>query len=142
MICNFFLQYTFTIQQTSRENAQNYLVDRSCCHDLTPNSCNYMYCNFWPFTCKANYPHRPIIAYGEKKSTDYLHWWITRMLCYSTFWWQKHDIKLIHFGLLKVVCLTFENLKASLLSLKVKEIQMCAQFCVNISMYFIDKIIQ
>ena len=38
--------------------------------------------------------------------------------------------------------LTFENLKASLSSLKVKEVQMHAQFGVNISMYFIDKIIQ
>ena len=65
LTCYFSLQYTFTIQQTSRENAQNYLVDRS--HDLTPNSCNYMYCNFWPFTCKADYLHRPIIAYGKKK---------------------------------------------------------------------------
>ena len=37
---------------------------------------------------------------------------------------------------------SFENLKASLPSLKVKEIQMRVQFCVNISMYFIDEIIQ
>ena len=22
------------------------------------------YHNFWPFTCMANYPHQPIIAYG------------------------------------------------------------------------------
>ena len=43
---------------------------------------------------------------------------------------------------LKLSDLTFENLKASLLSFKVKEIQTRAQFCVNISMYFIDKIIQ
>ena len=33
---------------------------------------------------------------------------------------------------------TSKNLKASLSSLKVKEIQTRAQFCVNISMYFID----
>ena len=37
---------------------------------------------------------------------------------------------------------TFENLKASLSSLKVKEIQTCAQFCINISMYFIDKTVK
>ena len=43
---------------------------------------------------------------------------------------------------LKLSDLTFENLKASLSSLKIKEIQMHAQFGVNISMYFIDKIIQ
>ena len=43
---------------------------------------------------------------------------------------------------LKLSDLTFENLKASLSSFKVKEIQTRAQFCVNISMYFIDKIIQ
>ena len=47
-----------------------------------------------PITRTADYPHRPIIAYGEKKkSTDYPHWWITHTLCYSTFWWQKRDIK-------------------------------------------------
>ena len=33
-------------------------------------------------------------------------------------------------------------MNAYLLSVKVKEIQTRAQFCVNISMYFIDKIIQ
>ena len=33
-------------------------------------------------------------------------------------------------------------MNAYLLSVKVKEIQTCAQFYVNISMYFIDKIIQ
>ena len=38
--------------------------------------------------------------------------------------------------------LTFESMNAYLLSVKVKEIQTRAQFCVNISMYFIDKIIQ
>ena len=26
------------------------------------------YPNFWSFTRTANYPHQPIIAYGEKKS--------------------------------------------------------------------------
>ena len=42
----------------------------------------------------------------------------------------------------KLSDLTFENLKATLSCLKVKEIQTRAQFCVSISMYFIDKIIQ
>ena len=37
------------------------------------------------------------------------------------FRWRKRDIKAIHFSL---------------------SIQTCAQFCVNISLYFIDKIIQ
>ena len=27
----------------------------------------YIYCNFRSFTHTADYPHRPIIAYGEKK---------------------------------------------------------------------------
>ena len=42
------------------------------------------------------------------------------MLCYSTFWWQKRDIKGDTFQ--KLSDLTFENVKVSLLSLKVKEI--------------------
>ena len=55
------------------------------------------------FTCTADYPNWPIIAQAKKKSTDYLHWWITHTLCYSTFWWKKRDLKVIHFSLLKVV---------------------------------------
>ena len=47
---------------------------------------NTYYRNFWSFTRTADYPHRPIIA------TDYPHWWITRTLCYATFWWRKRYI--------------------------------------------------
>ena len=55
-----------------------------------------------PITHTGRLLHRP-----KKKSTDYLHWWITRTLCYSTFWWRKRDIKVIHFSLLKVVWSNF-----------------------------------
>ena len=55
-----------------------------------------------PITHTGRLLHRP-----KKKSTYYLHWWITRTLCYSTFWWQKRDIKVIHFSLLKVVWSNF-----------------------------------
>ena len=48
----------------------------------------------------------------KKKSTDYLHWWITCMLCYSTLWWRKRDIKVIHFSLLKVVWSNFWKLES------------------------------
>ena len=51
------------------------------------------YRNFRPFTRAADYPHRLIIAYGEKKSTDHPHWWITRTLCSLNVWWRKRDIK-------------------------------------------------
>ena len=65
--------------------------------------------------CTADYLHRPIIAYGGKKElTDYPLWWIKP---------ARYVIQL--FG--------GEN---------VTFIQTRAQFCVNVRIYFIDKIIQ
>ena len=48
----------------------------------------YIHRNFLPFTRTADFPHRPIIAYGgeKKKSTDYPHWWIT-----CTLWKPRRD---------------------------------------------------
>ena len=81
-------------------------------------------------------------AKKKKKSIDYPHWWITCMLYYSTFWWQKRDINVVQFSLLIVVWSNFQKLEHFFVEFKVKEIQTCAQFCVNISMYFIAKIMQ
>ena len=56
-------------------------------HVTSNTSATWMYMsyrNFRSFTRMADYPHRPIIAYGEKKkSTDYPHWWITRTLLFN-----------------------------------------------------------
>ena len=68
------------------------------------------YRNFRPFTRTADYLHLPIIAYGEKKLTDYPLWWIKP---------AGYVIQL--FG--------GEN---------VTFIQTRAQFCVNVRIYFID----
>ena len=54
----------------------------------------------------------------KKESTDYPHWWITRTLCYSTFWWRKRDIKVIHFSLLKVVWSNFPKLESFFVEFK------------------------
>ena len=54
-------------------------------------------------SCSNTLPARPITRTGrslhtvKKRSTDYPHWWITRTLCYSTFWWRKRDIKGVTF---------------------------------------------
>ena len=64
------------------------------------------------------------------------------MLYYSTFWWQKRYINVVQFSLLIVVWSNFQKLEHFFVEFKVKEIQTCAQFCVNISMYFIAKIMQ
>ena len=54
----------------------------------------------------------------------------------------KRDINVVQFSLLIVVWSNFQKLEHFFVEFKVKEIQTCAQFCVNISMYFIAKIMQ
>ena len=46
--------------------SQLVLSDKLCYSPHTPRQI-VSYCNFRSFTCTANYPHRPIIAYSEKK---------------------------------------------------------------------------
>ena len=79
------------------------------------------YRNFWSFTHMTNFLHWPIIVYcKKKKSSDYPHWWITCTLCYSTFWWQKGDIKVIHFSLFKVVWSNFWKLESFFVEFQVQ----------------------
>ena len=49
---------------------------------------------------------------------------------------------MVQFSLLIVVWSYFQKLEHFFVEFKVKEIQTYAQFCVNISMYFIAKIMQ
>ena len=66
--------------------------------------------------------HLPALAVyciqRKKKSTDYPHWWITHTLCYSTFWWWKCDIKVIHFSLFIVVWFNFWKLESFFVKFK------------------------
>ena len=52
---NFSWQHQYNIKQTSDENKEK-------------DQLGDYYRNFRSFTRTADYPHRPIIAYGEKKS--------------------------------------------------------------------------
>ena len=109
--------YNQIIIETIKENISYYIVlpcivirytaelYQSLSFDYQIEGMNH--CNFRPFTRTADY-----CIWQKKKSTDYPHWWITRTLCYSTFWWRKHDIKVIYFSLLKVVWSNFQKLKS------------------------------
>ena len=66
-----------------------------------------------PITRTADYPHRPIIAYGEKKKTDYPHWWITH-----TFGGKNVTFKLKHFSLFRVVWSNFRKLESFFVEFK------------------------